>query len=140
MLTNEKVERINERIKSLLEEIENDEDVNIDFVLSNSDNHLEKRFLLSMISTKDTRKSIELETKLCKRVGFTNNIISREFTYKGSNMIVTSIKPRNSRYPVIVKNIDNGKSYKFPVEYTKKILGGDKIINRYGNLKNLSIE
>jgi hypothetical protein len=140
MLTNEKVERINKRIKSLLEEIESDENVDIDFVLSNTGDHLEKRFLISMTSTKDTRKSIELETKLCKRVGFTNNIISREFTYKGSNMIVTSIKPRNSRYPVIVRNTDNGKSYKFPVEYTKKILGGDKIINRHGNLRNLSIE
>ena len=49
----------------------------------------------------------------------------------------SQVKTKNRKYPVIAKSDRDGKMYKFTVEHIKKLIGGDKIINRNANLDKL---
>jgi len=74
---------------------------------------------------------------ICKRLGFTQNIIGMQF--QGTNGIyeVVDIKTRNRKYPVIAESKSDGKMYKFSTNHIKYLIGGDKIINRNANLDKL---
>ena len=58
--------------------------------------------------------------------------------FDGMNGIyeIIDIQTRNRKYPVIAKSSD-GKKYKYSVDHIKKLIGGDKIINRNKNLDKL---
>lgn len=73
---------------------------------------------------------------LCRKVGFTQNVIGREFEKGGTLYQIVNIKPRNRKYPVIAAS-RLGQLYKFSVEGVKKSLGGDQLINRNANLDKL---
>ena len=58
--------------------------------------------------------------------------------FNGKNGVyeIVDIKPRDRSYPVIAK-ASTGESYKYSVAHIKKLIGGDKIINRNANLDKL---
>lgn len=73
---------------------------------------------------------------MCKKVGFTQNVIGMSFTQNGSLYRIVNIKTRNRKYPVIASSRLGGL-YKFSAETVKLRLGGDKLINRNANLDKL---
>jgi hypothetical protein len=136
MITKEKVLQIQNKIKEAIAEIEKSENVKIDF---GSLNFNPQKYTTSMtVST--TEKSDKVDSILertCKSVGFTQNVIGMSFDFKGDKYEITDIKTKNRKYPVIATETRTKKSYKFSVETIKKILGGDKLINRNKNLDKL---
>lgn len=73
---------------------------------------------------------------LCRKVGFTQNVIGQSFTQNGSLYRIVNIKTRNRKYPVIASSRLGGL-YKFSAETVKRNLGGDQLINRNANLDKL---
>ena len=73
---------------------------------------------------------------MCKKVGFTQNVIGMSFTQNGSLYRIVNIKTRNRKYPVIASSRLGGL-YKFSAETVKRNLGGDQLINRNANLDKL---
>jgi hypothetical protein len=87
------------------------------------------------ITDVDPVKQREYEA-MCKKVGFTQNVIGMSFTQNGSLYRIVNIKTRNRKYPVIASSRLGGL-YKFSAETVKLRLGGDKLINRNANLDKL---
>ena len=50
---------------------------------------------------------------------------------------ITGVEPANRKYPVLATRVHDGKQYKFGKDSILKYLGGNNIINRKSNLKNL---
>ena len=73
---------------------------------------------------------------ICKRLGFTQNIIGMKFMSGKILMEIVDIKTRNRKYPILTTG-SNGKSYKHTVGQVKTLIGGDKIINRNANLDKI---
>jgi len=87
------------------------------------------------IADVDPVKHREYEA-MCKKVGFTQNVIGMSFTQNGSLYRIVNIKTRNRKYPVIASSRLGGL-YKFSAETVKRNLGGDQLINRNANLDKL---
>ncbi len=87
-----------------------------------------------------SEKVTNLNTSVCKRYGFTQNILGMTFEGKNGTMKIIDIKTRNRSYPIIAECLQNGKSYKYSATDIKQRLGGDKIINRNANLDKLVSE
>ena len=88
------------------------------------------------IADVDPVKQREYEA-MCKKVGFTQNVIGMSFTTShGSLYRIVNIKTRNRKYPVIASSRLGGL-YKFSAEAVKRRLGGDQLINRNANLDKL---
>lgn len=88
------------------------------------------------ITDVDPVKQREYEA-MCKKVGFTQNVIGMSFTTShGSLYRIVNIKTRNRKYPVIASSRLGGL-YKFSAETVKRQLGGDQLINRNANLDKL---
>ena len=95
-----------------------------------------KTYNVSMtIADVDPVKQREYEA-MCKKVGFTQNVIGMSFTQNGSLYRIVNIKTRNRKYPVIASSRLGGL-YKFSAETVKRNLGGDQLINRNANLDKL---
>jgi len=82
-----------------------------------------------------SEKVTSIYEEICKRLGFTQNIIGMKFQGNGGEMTIIDIKTKNRKYPVIAE----GKSgtFKYSADHVKKLIGGDKIINRNANLDKL---
>jgi hypothetical protein len=50
---------------------------------------------------------------------------------------IVDIKTKNRTYPIIAKQVSGNKTYKYSVDQIKRLIGGDKIINRNANLDKL---
>ena len=87
------------------------------------------------IADVDPVKQREYEA-MCKKVGFTQNVIGMSFTQNGSLYRIVNIKTRNRKSPVIASSRLGGL-YKFSAETVKRNLGGDQLINRNANLDKL---
>ncbi len=74
-------------------------------------------------------------------VPLTQNIVGMEFESQinGKNTFhkITGFKTANRKYPIITKEKTTEGSYKFDVQTIKSKLGGEKLINRVGNLNKL---
>jgi len=129
-----KIKKITKRLEELFRELEKEEGVKI--TLENiKDSGLSFR---SVICIKDNdEKSRMLYEMACRKVGFTQNVIGMKFEGKNNGLYeITDIKPKNRTYPVIAKS-PTGETFKYSVDYIKKLIGGDKIINRNANLDKL---
>ena len=136
MITREKVISIQEKIKMAIAQIELDENVKIDFGTISFN---PRKYSTSMTVT-TLEKSERVESVLertCRSIGFTQNIIGMTFDFRGDKYEITEIKTKNRKYPVIATEIRTKRSYKFGVETIRKVLGGDKKINRDKNLDKL---
>jgi hypothetical protein len=136
MITRDKVLRIQEKLKAAIKQIETEENVQFDFGKINfTPQRYQTNFTVKTLEKSDKVESIMEIT--CKSIGFTQNVIGMNFNFKNSNYEITDIKTKNRKYPVIAIDLSSKTSYKFSVETIKRLLGGDKIINRNKNLDKL---
>ena len=136
MITSEKINQIQKKIKLALLEIEKSENVKIEFGSSRYNSAFYKTSM-TVSTLEKTKAVVSVYESTCKRLGFTQNIIGMKFDngVKGVYEVV-DIKTKNRKYPVMAK-APNGIVYKFAVDYMKKLIGGDKAINRNANLNKL---
>ena len=129
-----KIKKINKRLEELFREIEKEEGVLI--TLENTkDSGLSFRTVICI--KENNEKSHMLYEMACRKVGFTQNVIGMKFEDKNNGLYeITDIKPNSRRYPVIAKS-PTGDTFKYTVSHIKKLIGGDKIINRNANLDKL---
>ena len=136
MITDIKIKSIQDKIRKALAQIEKEENVKIEF---GTISYNVAKYSTSMSVTtleKNERVDRALEG-VCKRLGFTQNIIGMRF--HGTNGIyeIVDIKTKNRTYPIIAKSLSSVKMYKYSVNQVKALIGGDKIINRNANLDKL---
>lgn len=136
MITEDKINSIQRKIKAALALIEKEENVKIDF---GTISYNVAKYSTSMtVNTLDKNEKVDTVFKgICKRLGFTQNIIGMQFHGTNGVYEITDIKAKNRKYPVIAKSLANDTSYKFSVDHIKRLIGGDKIINRNANLDKL---
>ena len=129
-----KLKKVSSKIQEFLKTLEKEEGVKITLEDVKGNNGLVHRYILNIREDSDSVNSIY--EALCKRIGFTQNVVGMKFNGKNGVYEITDIKPRNRSYPVIAK-ASTGESYKYSVAHIKKLIGGDKIINRNANLDKL---
>lgn len=134
MITKDKIITIQNKIKAAISKIEADENVTIEF----GNIRFNTASYTSNMTIKTNEKSEAVSNSLllvCRKLGFTQNIIGMKFIGRNGEYEIIDIKPKNFKYPVIAKNSKG--TYKFSVKYIKDLMGGDKIINRNANLDKL---
>jgi hypothetical protein len=136
MIDEAKIKKIQDRIKAAIIQIEAEENVKIDFGTISYN----KAFYTSKMIVKTLEKTEavgDVYKAICRRLGFTQNIIGMRF--HGTNGIyeIVDIKTKNRTYPIIAKQVSGIKTYKYSVDQIKRLIGGDKIINRNANLDKL---
>jgi uncharacterized Zn finger protein len=135
MIDRARVRSIQAKIQKALKEIEAEENVTISLGgASFNSAYYTTKLKVSTNVKNDVVKGVY--ESVCRRIGFTQDIVGMSFDQGGITFEVTEIKTRNRKYPVIAKN-KAGKSYKFTVEVVKRLMGGDKIVNRNANLEKL---
>jgi len=135
MINETKIRSIQAKIKKAISQIESEENVKIEFgkINYNSAFYNTSMKVTTLVETISVKETYE---RICKLLGFTQNVIGMEFEGRNGKYKITEIKTKNRKYPVIAVGSD-GKSYKFPVSMVKSFLGGDKKINRDANLEKL---
>jgi hypothetical protein len=136
MINEVKIKKVQDRLKAAILQIEAEENVKIDFGTISYN----KAFYTSKMTVKTLEKTEavgDVYKAICRRLGFTQNIIGMRF--HGTNGIyeIVDIKTKNRTYPIIAKSLTGGKMYKYSVNQIKNLIGGDKIINRNKNLDRL---
>jgi Cdc6-like AAA superfamily ATPase len=136
MINESKIKTIQDKIKAAILKIEAEENIKIDFGTISYN----KAFYTSKITVKTLEKTEDVSDvykTICRRLGFTQNIIGMRF--HGTNGIyeIVDIKTKNRTYPIIAKSLTSDKMYKYSVAQIKNLIGGDKIINRNANLNKL---
>ena len=136
MIDEAKIKKVQDRIKAAILKIEAEENVKIDFGTISYN----KAFYTSKMSVKTLEKTEavgDVYKAICRRLGFTQNIIGMR--YNGTNGVyeIVDIKTKNRTYPIIAKQVSGIKTYKYSVDQIKRLIGGDKIINRNANLDKL---
>ncbi len=136
MITDSKIKSIQKKIKEAIAQIEKDENVKIEFGTI-SYNPAKYTTTMSVVTTEKNERVDRIFESVCKRLGFTQNIIGMQFYGTNGVYEITDIKTKNRKYPIIAKSLSSGDSFKFSSEHIKKLIGGDKIINRNANLDKL---
>lgn len=136
MINEVKIKKVQDRLKAAILQIEAEENVKIDF----GSISYNKAFYSSKMTVKTLEKTEavgDVYKAICRRLGFTQNIIGMRF--HGTNGIyeIVDIKTKNRTYPIIAKSLTGAKMYKYSVNQIKSLIGGDKIINRNANLDKL---
>lgn len=136
MINETKIKKIQDKLKAAILQIEAEENVKIDFGTITYN----KAFFTSKMTVKTLEKTEDVGDvykAICRRLGFTQNIIGMQFYGTNGVYEIIDIKTKNRTYPIIGKSISNGKTYKYSVNQIKALIGGDKIINRNANLDKL---
>ena len=136
MINETQIKKIQDKIKAAILQIEAEENVKIDFGTITYN----KAFFTSKMTVKTLEKTEDVGDvykAICRRLGFTQNIIGMQFYGTNGVYEIIDIKTKNRTYPIIGKSISNGKTYKYSVNQIKALIGGDKIINRNANLDKL---
>lgn len=55
--------------------------------------------------------------------GLSVDDLNKEIIYGGKRYQITGAKPRSHKFPILAKNLGDGKIYKLPTEGVKKALG-----------------
>lgn len=50
---------------------------------------------------------------LCELYGLKKEYLDKEFLFNGDPYVITGLKPRKKKFPIVAKNINNQKSYCF---------------------------
>ena len=136
MINETKIKKIQDKLKLAILQIEAEENVKIDF----GSISYNKAFYTSKMTVKTLEKTEEVGDvykAICQRLGFTQNIIGMQFHGTNGVYEIIDIKTKNRTYPIIAKQISGVKTYKYSVDQIKRLIGGDKIINRNANLDKL---
>lgn len=129
-----KLRKISSKIEEFLKTLEKEEGVKITIEDIRGNNGLVHRAIINI--REDSEGVNSIYEALCRKIGFTQNVMGMRFNGKNGVYEIVDIKPRNRSYPVIAK-ASTGESYKYSVAHIKKLIGGDKIINRNANLDKL---
>jgi hypothetical protein len=135
MITDKKISEIQKKLKAAIAEIEKEENVKISFGTC----RYNSAFYNTTMKVETTVKTDRVDSvyeDICKKFGFTQNIVGMKFYGKNGLYEIVNILPRSRKYPVIAKS-PNGKEFKYSVSHIKTLIGGDKIINRNANLDKL---
>lgn len=138
MITQSKVRRIEEKFNDFLETLSEEE--KLDFKTDVSQyNALSLNLGITFTLSKSCEENYKLQRNLCLRVGLPQNVIGMSFRPGNSTgeRTIINIKPRNTKYPVIVRCETTNRNYKYPVSMVISELGGVKMINRNANLEQL---
>jgi hypothetical protein len=136
MIDEAKIKKIQDKIKAAILKIEAEENVKIDF----GSISYNKAFYTSKMTVKTLEKTEavgDVYKAICRRLGFTQNIIGMRFHGTNGVYEIIDIKTKNRTYPIIAKSLTGAKTYKYSVDQIKRLIGGDKIINRNANLDKL---
>jgi len=136
MINETKIKKVQDRIKAAILQIEAEENVKIDFGTISYN----KAFYTSKMTVKTLEKNEavgDVYKAICRRLGFTQNIIGMRFNGTNGVYEIVDIKTKNRTYPIIAKQVSGIKTYKYSVDQIKRLIGGDKIINRNANLDKL---
>jgi len=136
MINETKIKKIQDKIKAAILQIEAEENVKIDFGTISYN----KAFYTSKMTVKTLEKTEavgDVYKAICRRLGFTQNIIGMRFNGTNGVYEIVDIKTKNRTYPIIAKQVSGIKTYKYSVDQIKRLIGGDKIINRNANLDKL---
>lgn len=135
MINEGKIKTVQDKIRLAISQIEKEENVKIEFG--------SVRYNVAQYSTQMSVKTLEKTEKvdnvfksLCARLGFTQNIIGMKFESMGGIYEIVDIQTKNRKYPIIAVS-PKGTRFKYSVPHIKKLIGGDKIINRHANLEKL---
>lgn len=135
MINDRKIKTIQDKIRLAISQIEKEENVKIEFS--------SVRFNVAQYTTQMSVKTLEktesvdnVFKSLCARLGFTQNIIGMKFESTGGIYEIVDIQTKNRKYPIIAVS-PKGTRFKYTVPHIKKLIGGDKIINRNANLDKL---
>ena len=136
MINENKIKKIQDKLKLAILQIEREENVKIDFGTISYN----KAFYTSKMTVKTLEKTEavgDVYKAICRRLGFTQNIIGMQFNGTNGVYEIVDIKTKNRTYPIIAKQVSGIKTYKYSVDQIKRLIGGDKIINRNANLDKL---
>ncbi len=136
MINETKIKKIQDKLKAAILQIEKEENVKIDFGTISYN----KAFYTSKMTVKTLEKTEavgDVYKAICRRLGFTQNIIGMQFNGTNGVYEIVDIKTKNRTYPIIAKQVSGLKTYKYSVDQIKRLIGGDKIINRNANLDKL---
>jgi len=136
MIDENKIKKIQDKLKAAILQIEKEENVKIDFGTISYN----KAFYTSKMTVKTLEKNEvvgDVYKAICRRLGFTQNIIGMRFNGTNGVYEIVDIKTKNRTYPIIAKQVSGIKTYKYSVDQIKRLIGGDKIINRNANLDKL---
>ena len=135
MINEAKIKSVQAKLKAAIAQIEGEENVKIDF---NNIRYNSAYYTTQIkVSTLDKNEKVKsVYESICRTLGFTQDVVGMKFTQSDMVYEIIDIKTRNRKYPVIAKT-DSGKQYKFSVNTIKRLIGGDKIINRNANLDKL---
>ena len=137
MINESKIDIVNKKISEAIKQIELDESVKISFGSCRYNNaYYTTTMTVKTTDDNDITVVKNVYEKMCKNLGFTQNVIGMVFTGLNGEYEIIDIKTRNSKYPIIAKD-KNNKQYKYSVAHIKRLIGGDKIINRNANLDKL---
>ena len=135
MINDRKIKTVQDKIRLAISQIEKEENVKIEFG--------SVRYNVAQYSTQMSVKTLEktesvdnVFKSLCARIGFTQNIIGMKFESTGGIYEIVDIQTKNRKYPIIAVS-PKGTRFKYSVPHIKKLIGGDKIINRNANLEKL---
>ena len=135
MINDRKIKTVQDKIRLAISQIEKEENVKIEFG--------SVRYNVAQYSTQMSVKTLEktesvdnVFKSLCARLGFTQNIIGMKFESTGGLYEIVDIQTKNRKYPIIAVS-PKGTRFKYSVAHIKKLIGGDKIINRNANLDKL---
>jgi len=135
MITDDKIKKIQDKIKAAIAKIEEEESVAISFG-SIKYNSAYYSAAMKVTTTVKSEKVNSIYEAICRRLGFTQNVIGMTFQGNSGELVIVDIKTNNRKYPVIA-HAKNGKAYKYSVDHIKRLIGGDKLINRNANLDKL---
>ena len=136
MIDEIKIKKVQDKLKAAILKIEAEENVKIDF----GSITYNKAFYASKMTVRTLEKTEavgDVYKSICKRLGFTQNIIGMRFQGTSGVYEIVDIKTKNRTYPIIAKQVSGLKTYKYSVDQIKRLIGGDKIINRNANLDKL---
>jgi hypothetical protein len=136
MITDSKINNVQAKIKAAIAKIEKEENVSISFG-SIKYNSAYYSASMKVSTTEKNEKVSSIYEGICRRLGFTQNVIGMTFQSNTSGeMLITDIKTKNRKYPVIAQ-AQSGTCYKYSVDHIKRLIGGDNLINRNANLDKL---
>ncbi len=115
MITSTKISRIQDKIKSMIKEIEKEEEVKITF---GTCRYTASEYNTTMKVETNAKDEKTLNTvnsaneSLSKAYGFKSNIIGKTFMSRGQKHTIVEFKTRNRKYPIISECKGTGARYK----------------------------
>ena len=115
MITSTKISRIQDKIKSMIKEIEKEEEVKITFGTcrySTSEYNTTMKVVTNAKDEKTLNTVNSANESLSKAYGFKSNIIGKTFMSRGQKHTIVEFKTLNRKYPIISECKGTGAKYK----------------------------